>query len=60
MTLRGGDLRASEKTYQMLYQVAGRAGRGDLPGEVYLQSYFPENDTIKDLVSMDREKFYEK
>jgi primosomal protein N' (replication factor Y) len=60
MTLRGGDLRASEKTYQMLYQVAGRAGRGDLPGEVYLQSYFPENDTIKDLVSMDREKFYKK
>jgi primosomal protein N' (replication factor Y) len=60
MTLRGGDLRASEKTYQMLYQVAGRAGRGDLPGEVYLQSYFPENDTIKDLVNMDREKFYEK
>ena len=60
MTLRGGDLRASEKTYQMLYQVAGRAGRGDLPGEVYLQSYFPENDTIKDLINMDREKFYEK
>ena len=60
MTLRGGDLRASEKTYQMLYQVAGRAGRGDIPGEVYLQSYFPENETIKDLINMDREKFYKK
>ena len=60
MTLRGGDLRASEKTYQMLYQVAGRAGRGDIPGEVYLQSYFPENETIKDLTNMDREKFYKK
>ena len=60
MTLRGGDLRASEKTYQMLYQVAGRAGRGDIPGEVFLQSYFPENETIKDLASMDREKFYKK
>ena len=60
MTLRGGDLRASEKTYQMLYQVAGRSGRGDIPGEVYLQSYFPNNETIQDLTKMNREKFYDK
>ena len=60
MTLRGGDLRASEKTYQMLYQVAGRAGRGNIAGDVYLQTYFPENETIKDLTKMDREQFYKK
>ena len=60
MTLKGGDLRAAEKTYQMLYQVAGRSGRGDIPGDVYLQSYFPENETIQDLQKMDRDNFYVK
>ena len=58
MTLKGGDLRASEKTYQLLYQVAGRAGREDINGNVYLQTYFPNNETITSLKEMNRDKFY--
>jgi primosomal protein N' (replication factor Y) len=58
MTLRGGDLRASEKTYQILYQVAGRAGRSDSIGKVFLQTYFPNNETILSLAKMERDKFY--
>ena len=58
MTLRGGDLRASEKTYQILYQVAGRAGRSDSVGKVFLQTYFPKNETILSLAQMKRDNFY--
>ena len=58
MTLKGGDMRASEKTYQLLYQVAGRAGREDDNGFVYLQTYFPNNETIVSLKEMNRDKFY--
>ena len=58
MTLRGGDMRAAEKTYQLLYQVAGRAGREDANGIVYIQSYYPKNETILSLKEMDRNKFY--
>jgi primosomal protein N' (replication factor Y) len=58
MTLRGGDLRASEKTYQILYQVAGRAGRSDSAGKVFLQTYFPKNETIISLAQMERDNFY--
>ena len=58
MTLRGGDLRASEKTYQILYQVAGRAGRSDSVGKVFLQTYFPKNETILSLAQMERDNFY--
>jgi len=58
MTLRGGDLRASEKTYQILYQVAGRAGRSDSIGKVFLQTYFPKNETILSLTQMERDNFY--
>ena len=39
-------MRASEKTFQILYQVAGRAGRSDSIGKVFLQTYFPKNETI--------------
>ena len=46
MTLRGGDIRASEKTYQLLYQVAGRAGRAQTQGKVIIQTYNPANETI--------------
>ena len=60
MTLRGGDMRAAEKTYQLLYQVAGRAGREDANGTVYIQSYYPNNETILSLKEMDRNKFYKK
>ncbi len=59
MTLRGGDMRAAEKTYQLLYQVAGRAGREDANGKVFIQSYYPDNETILSLKEMDRNKFYQ-
>ena len=59
MTLKGGDLRASEKTYQALYQVAGRAGRENEKGTVVIQSYYPENETIQSLGDLNRNQFYE-
>ena len=59
MTLKGGDLRASEKTYQALYQVSGRAGRAQTKGRVIIQTYYPENETIQSLAQLDRDTFYE-
>ncbi len=55
--LAGGDLRASERTYQLLHQLSGRAGREIIKGEVYLQSYLPEHPVIKALISGDRDAF---
>lgn len=55
--LSGGDLRASEKTYQALHQVAGRAGREEKAGHVYLQTYAPEHPVLMSLLSGDRETF---
>lgn len=55
--LAGGDLRASERTYQLLHQLSGRAGRENTRGEVFLQSYLPEHPVIKALVSGNREAF---
>ena len=55
--LAGGDLRAAERTYQLLYQVAGRAGRAEKPGRVLLQTYMPESPVMVALVSGDREGF---
>jgi len=48
--LSGGDLRAAERTFQLLQQVSGRAGRENDQGRVILQSYFPDNSVIKALV----------
>ena len=59
MTLRGGDIRASEKTYQLLYQVAGRAGRAQTQGKVIIQTYNPANETILSFKNLDRDQFYE-
>ena len=59
MTLRGGDIRASEKTYQLLYQVAGRAGRAQTQGKVIIQTYNPSNETILSFTNLDRDQFYE-
>ena len=57
--LEGGDLRAAERTYQQIAQVAGRAGRGAKPGEVLLQTRHPEAAVIEALVAGDRDAFYE-
>ncbi len=55
--LAGGDLRALERTWQLLQQVAGRAGRDALPGRVFLQSHDPEHPVLRALVAGDREGF---
>ncbi len=55
--LAGGDPRASERTFQLLHQVAGRAGREERPGRVMLQTYMPENAVMQALASHDRDSF---
>ncbi len=55
--LSGGDLRASEHTWQLLHQVAGRAGRESAPGRVMLQTFMPENRVMQSLTQHDRDAF---
>lgn len=55
--LGGGDLRAAERTYQLLHQVAGRAGREELKGHVYLQTFLPENRVMQALSGHGRDGF---
>lgn len=57
--LEGGDLRAAERTYQQIAQVAGRAGRGAKPGEVLIQTRHPTASVIAALAAGDRDAFYE-
>jgi primosomal protein N' (replication factor Y) len=57
--LEGGDLRAAERSYQQIAQVAGRAGRGAKPGEVLIQTRHPEAAVIAALAAGDRDAFYE-
>ena len=51
--LQGGDLRAAERSFQQIQQVAGRAGRGDKPGRVLVQTHDPDAPVIAALVSGD-------
>jgi primosomal protein N' (replication factor Y) len=55
--LAGGDLRAAERTFQLLHQVAGRAGREEHPGRVLLQTFAPEHAVMQALVSGDLDAF---
>jgi primosomal protein N' (replication factor Y) len=55
--LAGGDLRAAERTFQQISQVAGRAGRGGKPGRVLVQTHQPDAPVIAALVSGDTERF---
>ena len=55
--LAGGDLRAAERTYQLLYQVAGRAGRGEKPGRVLVQTYQPDHAVMQAMKSGVRDSF---
>ncbi|MEO1324341.1 MAG: primosomal protein N', partial [Pseudomonadota bacterium] len=55
--LQGGDLRAGERTYQLLSQVAGRAGRAERPGRALIQTYQPDNPAMQALAAGDRDGF---
>lgn len=55
--LAGGDLRAAERTFQMLSQVAGRAGRESRPGAAMLQTLEPDNPVLVSLIAGDRDAF---
>ncbi|MDT8761095.1 primosomal protein N' [Sphingomonas psychrotolerans] len=57
--LDGGDLRASERTFQQIMQVSGRAGRGEKPGKVFIQTHAPEAQVMQALISGNSAAFYE-
>ena len=56
--LQGSDLRAAERTFQLMRQVSGRAGRAERPGEALLQTYQPEHPVIRAILSGDEEDFW--
>ena len=55
--LRGGDLRAAERTFQLLAQATGRAGRAERPGHALIQTYTPEHAVMQALKAQDRDAF---
>ncbi|MFT6676344.1 MAG: primosomal protein N' (replication factor Y) [Sulfitobacter sp.] len=56
--LTGSDLRAAERTFQLMRQVAGRAGRAEAPGTALLQTYQPDHPVIRAILAGDEEKFW--
>ncbi|MEX0969113.1 MAG: primosomal protein N' [Paracoccaceae bacterium] len=56
--LEGGDLRAAEKSFQLIRQVAGRAGRAEKPGQALIQSHQPDHPLIKAIIAGDEEAFW--
>ena len=59
MSLYSSDYRSGERTFQLLVQAAGRAGRGSAPGEVVIQTYDPEHYSIKTAAKQDYQAFYQ-
>ena len=57
--LEGGDLRAAERTFQQIRQVSGRAGRGEKPGHVYIQTHSPKAAVMQALITGDADAFYQ-
>ena len=57
--LQGSDLRAGERTFQLMRQVAGRAGRAERQGEALMQSFQPEHPVIRAILSGDEEEFWQ-
>ena len=59
LSLQMPDFRAAERTFQLLTQVAGRAGRGDVPGEVFVQTYTPFHPAVQSARHADFETFFD-
>ena len=58
LSLHGGDYRAAERTFQLLTQAVGRAGRGTKPGEAVIQTYSPDHYAVQTAAEQDYEAFY--
>jgi primosomal protein N' (replication factor Y) (superfamily II helicase) len=59
LALESSDPRAGERTWALLAQVAGRAGRGEKPGRAYVQTYAPDHPLMRALKSADRDAYYD-